>query len=561
MSIKLNDSIRVQGGKPVEDKRLNNGAVYTSVSQANALISKTDRYQTLEVAIRIGDVTFIYWYKEGIEDSDLVPKNNGSSNLTLEQVRQNGNVLEGDVEVTGDPFRLFNEQNILQLNIDGSGLEIISHDNLFNFGTNVGLIAGEEIDKQGYRKAFAQISDLQDYVNEQIEAIVIPDGNNVTNSSNTTNGSYAQVQRVGDTWSWDTNGQSYAIKNLPNKSADASYTDFVGKNSQGQLAKVGYPAINNLFSGLTPTEALTLSQLLAGGSGSTGAPNVNVISPPIIQNQYNTVEYVLLRGVNLKLDTTSMGIQIIASDRTTVVAVIPNNQIQLYDDGLSLVFYYNFYNFPVGTYFVKVISGVKTYITTLDLKIVQEVENINLNNITWDWLYADGASPRANDLANGSNVRFDTPTGISTTPKVNLKSSELFAEGEDFYLELKIKMSSMLVNKNLNRSYIGIGYSSTANTALFNSLISYNYQMDGNYGGSGYVVGYLQNSSLPGLTMPIDINVIIIKTGNLFRIINDSRSVSETLSNNSGYSMFLNIVGEQSSNTVQVQILKAFKFN
>ena len=83
MSIKLNDSIRVQGGKPVEDKRLNNGVVYNYVLQANTLIAKTDRYPTLEVAIKTGGVTFIYWYKEGIENSDLVLKQEGGAVTNL----------------------------------------------------------------------------------------------------------------------------------------------------------------------------------------------------------------------------------------------------------------------------------------------------------------------------------------------------------------------------------------------------------------------------------------------------------------------------------------------
>ena len=83
MAIILNDSIRVQGGKPVEDKRLNNGVVYNSVIQANTLIAKTDRYPTLEVAIKIGGATFIYWYKEGIENSDLVLKQEGGGGGVL----------------------------------------------------------------------------------------------------------------------------------------------------------------------------------------------------------------------------------------------------------------------------------------------------------------------------------------------------------------------------------------------------------------------------------------------------------------------------------------------
>ncbi len=74
MAITLNDSIRVQGGKPVEDKRLNNGVPYTSVAEVNTLIHITDRYPSLEVYIRIGGANFTYWYKEGIENTDLILK-------------------------------------------------------------------------------------------------------------------------------------------------------------------------------------------------------------------------------------------------------------------------------------------------------------------------------------------------------------------------------------------------------------------------------------------------------------------------------------------------------
>ena len=100
MSIKLNDSIRVQGGKPVEDKRLNNGVVYNSVIQANTLIAKTDRYLTLEVAIKIGGATFIYWYKEGIEDSDLVPKQDGGGGGGISAVYATPPLTGNGLEIT-----------------------------------------------------------------------------------------------------------------------------------------------------------------------------------------------------------------------------------------------------------------------------------------------------------------------------------------------------------------------------------------------------------------------------------------------------------------------------
>lgn len=68
MSIKLNDSIRVEGGKPVEDKRLNNGMPWESVEQVNASIPITDRYLSLEVLI--GNT--LYWYRDSTEDYGLV---------------------------------------------------------------------------------------------------------------------------------------------------------------------------------------------------------------------------------------------------------------------------------------------------------------------------------------------------------------------------------------------------------------------------------------------------------------------------------------------------------
>lgn len=75
MSIKLNDSIRVEGGKPVEDKRLNNGMPWDSVEQVNASIPITDRYLSLEVLI--GDT--LYWYKNSTEDYGLVVRDLSST--------------------------------------------------------------------------------------------------------------------------------------------------------------------------------------------------------------------------------------------------------------------------------------------------------------------------------------------------------------------------------------------------------------------------------------------------------------------------------------------------
>lgn len=353
--------------------------------------------------------------------------------------------------------------------------------------------------------------------------------------------------------------------NPQDKKNDSTFNRLGGFDANGNINEVGYPAIYNMFQGLTTQQALTLAQLLNGGAGSGGQMSVNLISPPIIQSQYDSIEYVLLRGANLNLNVNAMSIEILASDKSTVVATIPNNQIQLNSDGLSLVFYYNFHNFQVGTYFIKLVSGSKTYITTLDLKIVVSVENINLAAITWDVKYEASVTP-GSDVASGAVVQITTPAGKSITPKVSVKSSELFKEGDDFYLEYQFSISEKNtgVTDDTNFTSVGIGYSNTDNSLVHNSLIylSVLYFQDRRIGIK------LNNiaSTEYGDTSPMTVNCIIIKTGNLFRLTIGSRTISLTLSNNSGYSMFMGILGRVPNNNgtypvLTTTLIKAFKFN
>ena len=77
MSIKLSDSIRVGQQKPLEDKYFNELVPYTSTSQVNTLLPKAVRHRGLTVNINGEE----YWYKDGIEDSNLVLKITNSTAL------------------------------------------------------------------------------------------------------------------------------------------------------------------------------------------------------------------------------------------------------------------------------------------------------------------------------------------------------------------------------------------------------------------------------------------------------------------------------------------------
>lgn len=345
-----------------------------------------------------------------------------------------------------------------------------------------------------------------------------------------------------------------------------SGTRFSATNSSGikrDLMFGDYDGLYETFNTITTSQALILSQLLNGGSGSAGNISVNLISPPMVQNQFNSVEYVLLRGANLNLNTVSMGIQILASDKTTIVADIPNNQIQLNPNGIELVFYYNFYNFPVGQYFIKIISGAKTYITSLDMKIVQSIVDVPIGALNWEILYSADTAPNPADYAQGSSAIITTPVnGADPLTKIALKSQEIFQQWDDFYLEYTVDLSDKYTNPDNNKSTIGLGYSNVSNALINNSLVYFAYAFNWNGG-----IDFFNNQWQYGRNgAPVSVNVIIIKTGNLFRITTGNYTQSFTLSNNSGYSLFMSILSRTPSTarppqTVGITITKAFKFN
>lgn len=360
---------------------------------------------------------------------------------------------------------------------------------------------------------------------------------------------------LGANWTLDTKGYLYKILGLADKSSDSTYSKFLGQDANGNVAIVGYGALRQVFTGLASNQALELGQLLNGGSGSDGALSVNAISPPIVQNRFNSVEYILLRGINLNLNVLSKKIEILSFDKTTVLVDIPDNQIQVNPSGIDLIFYYNFNNFPIGEYFIRITSGAKVFVTTISLKVVAQIENVNTSSITWETNY--NKTPNPSDVVGGSSFSVFPPMVDSVSPLICLKSSEIFAEGEDFYLELRVLLTG--AEQSLNKSSIGLGYFNVPNSLQNNSLAYSSFA--GDYVHPSFIYRIYNNpNQVTSISSSSEYTVIFIKTGNLFRTIINGVNHNLTLSNNSGYSIFASLVGRsKSQTTVACQIMKAFK--
>ena len=358
---------------------------------------------------------------------------------------------------------------------------------------------------------------------------------------------------------WNYTSSSIRYSGILDKSADATFNAFMGLDSNGYAGKITRSAnlLEKTLVGISSDQALRISQLLNGSNGSSGAISVNIISPPLIQNTKQDVEYVVLRGANLLLNTLDSSISIV-TEAKTLVATIPNSQI-INTSATELIFYYNFSQIPIGTYYFKITSGVKTYFTTLDLKIIEVIENIDINNITWETNYDTSVTPAVTDIAQGSNVFIKTPNTLTLFPTISLKSSPLFTKDDDFYIEMTVKLSHKYLHayRQPTFSFIGLGDSSKINNFINNSFIYMKYTH--NWDAS---VSYYNNESTKFTKdTEFTMNIIFIKTKGMCRMILDGSNYSMVIPEVGSFSIFFALTGNDYSQYVTANILKAFKIN
>lgn len=115
MSIKLNDNIKINAGKPSEAKYLSTGnTAYVSISEVNTQIPIAERHIGLTVLINSGGTNLEYWYKTDVTNTDLVEKKFSSEQLV------------GDFITGATNLGYFSGQTGLQT------LQIVTSNNTFN---------------------------------------------------------------------------------------------------------------------------------------------------------------------------------------------------------------------------------------------------------------------------------------------------------------------------------------------------------------------------------------------------------------------------------------------
>ena len=360
--------------------------------------------------------------------------------------------------------------------------------------------------------------------------------------------------KLGAIWELDSNGFPLRFKNLPDKSADSAFNLMLAQDSSGQIAKSnGKNLLKGMPSLLSDVEKTTWKIEMNGG-WTTNTMSVYSISPFLVNNNNNNNTYFTCFGANLNFNPVNFSVKILRKSDLVEVATVPNNQVQLNQNGISLTFYYNINSFPVGEYIVQLWNGIAIYNSIGNFNVVPYVNIIDYSNNTW--VINKQTLNNYNQTFQTFNKQIVYDAGLSgdksaslSIPIASAASSALFNSNDDFYLELQTSVSYDDWGYN---NYIGI---STTTDLVNDFIISFSTERITVYRGTDFAY------SNQG------VKIIIVKQGNNFSytLIGAGNSVSgsESLSIFPNTPLHIKFLGMGSDNGVKryLTILNLYKLN
>ena len=262
---------------------------------------------------------------------------------------------------------------------------------------------------------------------------------------------------------------SVRYSGLVDKSADATYNQLLGVDSNGYASKVnGKTVFINLPDILTESEKTAWKTKMNGG-WTTQTMSVFAISPLVVPKS-DEFNFMVLSGANLNLNPVNFKIEIISAISQNVIAEIPNNQVNLISSS-SLNFYYNFKDLAESEYKLKITNGLASYITPLAFYVKANIDYINLSTNTWETWKHDIDSVVVTETPQILQTINTLQTSKYYGQVVNTKLSKVLFEANDNFVltytiiqgantnanpNLKIGITDLSDVNNLDNNIIGI---------------------------------------------------------------------------------------------------------
>ena len=248
---------------------------------------------------------------------------------------------------------------------------------------------------------------------------------------------------------WNYTSSNIRYSGILDKSADATYNQLLGVDSNGNAAKVGLNAITNAMAKSTDAQkdAFRLASRKTGENYSTGQPQPFAVFPPIVENS-NEIQEVVVVGSNLFLNNQSLGTALVSLVSEDTGTEYPLNVEVNQTNPSVLSFGYNFRTLPLGKYWIKIIHNGLVNINKVYIEVLDIIINEPLPSLSWNG-FRLSTNTYFTDANNTTNFVSFTPTAINFTRKYNALggatpylnegnvfiNSSAFNLPNDFYLE------------------------------------------------------------------------------------------------------------------------------
>ena len=196
----------------------------------------------------------------------------------------------------------------------------------------------------------------------------------------------------------------------PNKNADiANFRKVRVQNTSGLDSVVDSKnLLTDGVTSMTDAEKNSFATAVNGGY-STSTMSIATIIPLMIEI-IDSVQYVTVLGNNLNVNPLNFSVLILDENNNTVADVSANSNIS---SATQLIFWYNFKDFTVGKYKVKINNGVSSITSTMTFDVVTLLTKTEINTSALIWKSNEYTGAIAN--GSGGNAAMTINHGGSLT--------------------------------------------------------------------------------------------------------------------------------------------------
>ncbi|WP_291121380.1 hypothetical protein [Empedobacter sp. UBA7248] len=310
---------------------------------------------------------------------------------------------------------------------------------------------------------------------------------------------------------WSHSSQRFS--GLLDKSADATYNNLLGIDSNGNVAKVGLNALTNVMakSSDAQKEAFRLASRKSTETYSVGQARVDFVNPPIIDKTKNYNQYVTIIGINLFLNPATTILKF-RHQSTQEVRQITNFQTQQ-TNAQVLVISELFSDWTDGNWEILIENnGINNIVNNVTLEIAQNLISSPVN-LTWENLKVSNDAMPENMATTANSINMTGSVSQDLTVHSSVLVSEIEKE-QGCMIAIEFSgASTHNINYNIQSNYY-IGFIGVNDQPLLTTNVEVGFHVVNTY--QSTAIDFLPSNTGAGIAgMPIVDTIYFMFKGNI----------------------------------------------